>query len=104
MHDEAGGVLRVILFTADDVPDLIVAAAAGDAHALGYIRALDTYRRRIEGSADDAPFCLTCGRRLGAARVLIGLVVPARDDARRCLVIELRAQPFIETVPPPKKR
>lgn len=66
LHAEAGGVMRLMLVTTADALRLIGAAALGD-----------------------ASLCLTCDRMLGGDTPLIALVIPARDDASRCLAVGL---------------
>lgn len=91
LHAEAGGVMRLMLVTTADALRLIGAAALGDAAALSYLRALDRFRRRIASAAGDASLCLTCDRMLGGGTSLIALVIPAHDDASRCLAVGLCA-------------
>lgn len=84
LHDDAAGVLKLILLTAEDAAELIAAAAAGDARAGSYLRAVDTFQRQIDRQGQ---LCLTCDRQLAAGRLLIALVVPGRDDPARCLAV-----------------
>jgi Bifunctional DNA primase/polymerase, N-terminal len=57
-----------------------------DAGARRYLQALETFGRRI--GRPGGPDCLTCGARL-ARKILFGLILPARDDATRCVAIGL---------------
>jgi hypothetical protein len=91
LHVEAAGVLRLLLFTASDVSPLVAAVALGDSQARRLLRALDTFRERIEQGGDAAPLCLTCDHRLGSAQLLMGLLLPAREDVSRAMAIGICA-------------
>jgi hypothetical protein len=87
---EAAGVLRLVLFTAWEVAALTKDALAGNARAAGYLKALDAFRRQIEGpqQGEDARLCLTCDQRLESSRrIMVALVIPERADPTQCLAL-----------------
>lgn len=90
LHSDARGALQLILITPEEVVELMLAGLAGDASATTYIRALGAYLRQLNGS-NEPTFCLTCDDQLAGVPLLIGLVIPARNDATISLGIGLCA-------------
>lgn len=88
VHDQAAGILHVVVIERDDVPGLLARAMLGDAEATRLAHVLTRALERIAGAPRRRPaMCACCPRPLKDGRFSIAVALPARDDATQGLAL-----------------
>lgn len=91
VNDEAAGILRLEVFQPSDLPDLVLAALAGDAEAGGFARAINTALGNIARAPRRRPaLCGSCPRpvRRNTAFTIV-IAVPDRDEPSNAVTLAI---------------
>lgn len=89
VHDEAAGVLQVVVIRATDAVDLFSAALAGNAEAARLFRVVADASERIAASRETTrpALCASCPRTLRDNAFAFAVALPACDDPTNAVAL-----------------
>jgi hypothetical protein len=93
VHTESGGLIRISIVGQADVPDLALAAVAGDTTAIGLLAAVSSSFERFHAAPSDGRFlCASCSGSIEDGRFSFAFAMPAKASPQACLALAICAK------------